>query len=94
MAYHSEDRGPGKVMRCAICDGKFGLVRYYSWRTQLCSRKCVDRFRARRATDGNWLFSLRIAFNQLCQRAARRRLDVSGAPRRSNHDRPSDWGSA
>src|ERR1700730_9323995 len=26
--------------RCAICDGKFGLVRYYSCRTAVCSKKC------------------------------------------------------
>src|SRR5438034_10951966 len=30
---------------------KSGLVRCYSWRTPLCSKKCVDRFRARRASD-------------------------------------------
>jgi hypothetical protein len=40
--------GSGKTARCAVCDGKFGLVRYYSWRTALCSKKCVDRLRARR----------------------------------------------
>ena len=33
--------------RCAICDGKFGLIRYYSWRTALCSKNCADRFKAR-----------------------------------------------
>ena len=41
--------------RCAICDGKFGLVRYYSWRTALCSRKCADRLKARREDDRRWL---------------------------------------
>jgi hypothetical protein len=41
--------------RCAICDGKFGLIRYYSWRTALCSRKCADRFKARREADRRWL---------------------------------------
>ncbi len=30
---------------CAICDGKFGLIRYYYWRTAHCSAKCVDRSR-------------------------------------------------
>ena len=49
----------GKVARCAACDGKFGLVRHYSWRTPLCSKKCVDRFRVRRESD------LQFAFNQL-----------------------------
>jgi hypothetical protein len=28
--------------RCAICDGPFGLIRHYSWRTPLCSKKCVE----------------------------------------------------
>jgi hypothetical protein len=41
--------------RCAICDGKFGLIRHYSWRTALCSRKCVDRFRSREEADRRWL---------------------------------------
>ena len=45
--------GAGK--RCAICDGKFGLVRHYSWRTALCSRKCADQFRNRQEGDRRWL---------------------------------------
>jgi hypothetical protein len=45
----------GAAKRCAICDGKFGLVRYYSWQTALCSRKCADRFKARREADRRWL---------------------------------------
>ena len=55
----------GKSARCAVCDGKFGLVRHYSWRTALCSRKCVDRFRARREGDSNWLPRLQMSFYQL-----------------------------
>ena len=51
--------------RCAACDGKFGLVRHYSWRTPLCSRKCVDRFKARRQIDSNWLPWLRVCLEQL-----------------------------
>jgi hypothetical protein len=31
--------------RCAICEGKFGLVRYYSWRTALCSKQCLTASR-------------------------------------------------
>jgi hypothetical protein len=49
----SESLRSGKAMRCAVCDGKFGLVRHYSWRTTLCSKKCVDRFRARHESDRN-----------------------------------------
>jgi hypothetical protein len=42
-----------------------GLVRHYSWQTPLCSKKCVDRFRARREGDHNWVGWLQIAFDQL-----------------------------
>ena len=60
----SESLGCGRAARCAVCNGKFGLVRYYSWRTSLCSRRCVDRFRARRASDRNWLLWLQSALDQ------------------------------
>jgi hypothetical protein len=49
----------GAVKRCPICGGRFGLIRHYSWRTALCSTRCVDRFRARQETDRNWLSGLR-----------------------------------
>ncbi|MGY4509487.1 hypothetical protein ACVIN2_002941 [Bradyrhizobium sp. USDA 3650] len=49
------------VKCCAICGGKFGLIRYYWWRTALCSKKCVDRFNARREVDYKWLRWLRAA---------------------------------
>ena len=51
----SESLRHGRATRCAVCEGKFGLVRHYSWRTPLCSKKCVDCFRARRESDRNWL---------------------------------------
>ena len=44
--------------RCAVCDGPFGLIRYYSWRTPLCSKKCVERLRARRDESRRWLRGL------------------------------------
>ena len=47
--------------RCAICDGKFGLIRYYAWRTPLCSKKCADRFKARQEGDRKWLCRLQAA---------------------------------
>ena len=62
----SESLGSGRAARCAVCDGKFGLVRHYSWRSQHCSKKCVDRFRARRASDRNWLPWLQIAWGARC----------------------------
>ena len=62
----------GRAARCAVCGGKFGLVRYYSWRrSPLCSRKCVDRFRVRRASDRNWLPGLQIALDQVPESRAR-----------------------
>jgi hypothetical protein len=47
--------------RCAICDGGFGLIRYYSCQTALCSRKCADRFQFRREDDRRWLRRLLVA---------------------------------
>jgi len=64
MPHYSESLRNNKVARCAVCDGKFGLVRHYSWRTALCSRKCVDRLKARRQSDRNWMGWLQIAFDQ------------------------------
>jgi hypothetical protein len=61
----------GRAARCAVCDGKFGLARYYAWRTPLCSKKCVDRFRARRASDRNWLPWLQTALDQATENRAR-----------------------
>jgi hypothetical protein len=44
--------------RCAACGGKFGLVRYYAWRTALCSKKCIERSQTREESDRRWLASL------------------------------------
>ena len=71
MPDRSESIESSRTTRCAVCDGKFGLVRHYSRRTPLCSRKCVDRFRARRASDCNWLGWLQIAFDQVPENRAR-----------------------
>ena len=60
MSYRFESHGSDKAARCAVCDGKFGLVRHYSWRTPLCSGKCVDRFKARRQSDCGWAGSNRF----------------------------------
>ena len=51
----------GKATRCSVCDGKFGLVRHYSWRTALCSRRCLDRLRSREESDRRWLLRLQTA---------------------------------
>ena len=71
MPNRSESLRSGRAARCAVCDGKFGLVRHYSWRTPLSSTKCVDRFRARRAGDRNWLPWLQIAFDHPPENRAR-----------------------
>jgi hypothetical protein len=47
--------------RCAICNGEFGLIRYYSWRTALCSKRCADRFKSREESDRRWLLRLQAA---------------------------------
>jgi len=67
----SESPGSGRSARCAVCDGKFGLVRHYSWRSPLCSRKCVDRFKARQESDRTWVGWLQIAFDQLSENRVR-----------------------
>ena len=71
MANRCENLSSGKPTRCAVCDGGFGLVRHYSWRTPLCSRKCVDRLKARRQSDRNWMGWLQIAFDQSPESRAR-----------------------
>jgi len=49
------------VNRCAHCGGKFGLVRYYTWRTALCSKRCRNHFRVRDAGTLRWLRRLEQA---------------------------------
>jgi hypothetical protein len=51
MRNHLQYRRKDAEKRCAICDGKFGLIRHYSWRTALCSKRCVDRFKSREEAD-------------------------------------------
>jgi hypothetical protein len=70
MRNRSESLGHGKATRCAVCDGKFGLVRHYQWRTPLCSKKCVERFRDRRESDRGWLSWVQIALDPLRENRA------------------------
>jgi hypothetical protein len=56
MRSKSQQARPGSKEHCAICGRKFGLVRYYSWRTALCSTRCVDHFQTRREGDRKWLW--------------------------------------
>ena len=64
---HCSELKSGGATRCAVCDGKFGLVRHYSWRTPLCSKK----FRTRRESDRNWVSWLQITLDQLPENRAR-----------------------
>ena len=61
-----EHNGPRYLGRdaakcCAICHGKFGLIRHYSRRTALCSRRCVDRFKSREEAHRRWLLRFESA---------------------------------
>jgi len=67
----SESVRSGSLMRCAVCEGKFGLVRYYSWRTQFCSKGCLNRFRSRRDSDRNWVGWLQLGFSLLQENRVR-----------------------
>jgi hypothetical protein len=59
MFNSSKNKRHDAPTRCAVCDGPFGLVRHYSWRTPLCSKTCVERLKARRweTTSGYAVFS-------------------------------------
>lgn len=57
----SQSERCSSINGCAVCGGKFGLIRHYSWRTALCSKKCIDRFRTRRERDRRWLFQAQVA---------------------------------
>ena len=69
MIERNPSQSPRSGKRCAVCDGKFGLIRHYSWRTPLCSKKCVDRFKARWQSD-KWLPWLRAALEPLPENRA------------------------
>jgi hypothetical protein len=56
MANNDDQRRNHRTARCALCDGKFGLIRYYCCRTAFCSGKCVEHFRFRRESDSRWLW--------------------------------------
>ncbi|HEX3440123.1 MAG TPA: hypothetical protein VHT93_07240 [Pseudolabrys sp.] len=43
-SHESRARAP---QRCPVCNGQFGLVRQYAWRTGVCSKACRDRARGR-----------------------------------------------
>lgn len=58
MRNHLQSRHGETTNRCPICEGRFGLIRHYSWRTALCSKKCTDRFGSRKEADRRWLLPI------------------------------------
>jgi hypothetical protein len=54
-----------RAVHCAICDANFGLIRHYSWRTALCSKKCVGRLKSRKEADRSWFLPIFTARHQL-----------------------------
>jgi hypothetical protein len=61
MRNSSQHLWNGAAKRCAICDGKFGLIRHYCCQTTLCSKKCAHRFMCRKENDRRWLRGLQAA---------------------------------
>jgi hypothetical protein len=60
----SASLGSGRAARCAVCDGKFGLVRHYSWRTPPLFQEVPRSLQSSPASDRNWLPWLQIALDQ------------------------------
>jgi recombinational DNA repair protein (RecF pathway) len=51
-----------EINRCVVCGGKFGLVRYYTWRNAaLCSQRCRSRTKTREVDSLKWLIEMRSA---------------------------------
>jgi hypothetical protein len=61
MLNSSQKTRLGAPKRCAVCEGPFGLIRHYSCRTPLCSKKCVERLKDRHEGNRKWLRRLQIA---------------------------------
>ena len=55
MPYRLQSDGPHKAMRCAVCEGKFGLVRHHWWRTPLAPGSAsTSSRRAAKVTTTGW----------------------------------------
>ena len=51
MRSNSQHRQDVTAKHCAICNGRFGLIRHHCWQTALCSKRCVERLKARQEGD-------------------------------------------
>jgi hypothetical protein len=53
-----------KHNRCALCGGRFGLVRQQWYQAQFCSKRCREKFRAKLGQDRDrmrrWLGFARV----------------------------------
>jgi hypothetical protein len=61
MCNNSQHRHDVAAKRCPICNGRFGLIRHHCWKTALCSKRCLERLKARQEADRKWLSWLRAA---------------------------------
>lgn len=61
MFNNSQHRHDAAAKRGPIRNGRFGLIRHRSWKTALCSKRCLERFKARREADRKWLSWSRAA---------------------------------
>lgn len=41
MTNRFDGAGRDSAKRCAVCGGRFGLIRHHSWRTSVCSKRCI-----------------------------------------------------
>jgi hypothetical protein len=48
MFYGSHDPQTHAAKHCPVCNGQFGLIRHYPWRTAVCSKTCRDRVKGHR----------------------------------------------
>ena len=85
MPHCSDNLRSGSAARCAVCDGKFGLVRHYSWRTPLVPRSAsIASERAGQVTAIGCPGSKSPSTTR--QRTARGLYDVPDARRAASHD--------
>jgi hypothetical protein len=62
IGFNNPQQTEMEMNRCSVCGGKFGLVRYYTWRGPgFCSQGCLSRFRTREVNGLKWLFGMRSA---------------------------------
>ena len=71
MPYRLESHGFGKAMRCAVCEGKFGLARALFVANVALLQQVRRCFEARRQSDHIWMGWFQIAVDQSPENRAR-----------------------